>query len=128
MSSDQYKYVGASDARLTYGMTALGRLIDNVFCVQMDEFEHQLSHGWHKMNDREWVAMPPVNWGHPLPENGVIGTWNWCGGCRCVSFVFACCGWSSCGGHKPCEKCEGYQDWLAKQPVPDVLACPVVVA
>jgi hypothetical protein len=52
MSLPQYKYTGA-DRRLI-GHTALGQQRLGGFCVQVDEFTHMWSHGWHTTDQNDW--------------------------------------------------------------------------
>lgn len=51
---NNYKYIGASVPGLYWGMTALGRQVNGSFSVQMDDFIHQWSHGWHAVNVEDW--------------------------------------------------------------------------
>jgi hypothetical protein len=36
------------------GKTALGRFWDGIFVVQVDEFDHMWSHGWHETPVADW--------------------------------------------------------------------------
>jgi len=49
-----YRYIGACVPGLTWGMTAIGRMINGSFCVQMDDWVHQWSHGWHEVDKTQW--------------------------------------------------------------------------
>ena len=42
----RYKYIGITE--FLVGETALGRLCDGVFMVQVDRLAHAWSHGWHE--------------------------------------------------------------------------------
>ena len=59
----KYIYVGPANAMLPYGTTALGRLINGVFHVQVDEFENPWSHGWHKSGKEHWCERVEPNEG-----------------------------------------------------------------
>ena len=39
------------------GHTALGVHEDGVFKVQMDDFDHPMSHGWHEAPEGDWVLL-----------------------------------------------------------------------
>lgn len=47
-----YRYIGDDD--FLKGHTALGRVIDGVFKVQVDNFIHLWSHGWHETPGGDW--------------------------------------------------------------------------
>lgn len=50
----QYKYVG--DNQFLVGHTALGRTVDGVFKVQVDNILHLWSHGWHEQPQEDWIV------------------------------------------------------------------------
>ena len=56
----QYRYIGADD--FLTGETALGKIIDDKFQVQVDRFEHPWSHFWHETPEAEWEQLPDVDW------------------------------------------------------------------
>lgn len=51
----QYEYIGA-DPRLA-GHTALGRTVDGVFKVQLDNINHPWAYGWHETPIVDWKLL-----------------------------------------------------------------------
>jgi len=49
---NHYRYIGDDD--FLVGKTALGRMIDGVFKVQVDRFDHPWSHYWHESPEEQW--------------------------------------------------------------------------
>jgi hypothetical protein len=52
----QFRYIG-SDPSLV-GETAIGQMVDGVFKVQVDRFDHPWSHFWHETPKGDWVVIP----------------------------------------------------------------------
>lgn len=49
---NRYRYAGDND--FLKGHTALGQVVDGVFKVQVDNFIHLWSHGWHETDAADW--------------------------------------------------------------------------
>ena len=56
----RYSYTGKEDFLLNE--TALGRIVDGKFKVQVDRFDHEYSHGWWEQKEEDWTPMDPVDW------------------------------------------------------------------
>jgi len=54
-----YRYTGTT--RLLVNATALGQMIDSVFKVQVDNFIHPWSHGWHATLREDWCEIEESN-------------------------------------------------------------------
>jgi hypothetical protein len=50
-----YRYIGTDD--MLVGHTALGQTRDGRFLVQVDNFIHLWSHGWHETPRADWTEM-----------------------------------------------------------------------
>lgn len=61
-----YEYIG--DNILLILATALGQEDDGVFKVQVDEFQHPWSHGWHETPREDWCEMPGEDWSDEREE------------------------------------------------------------
>lgn len=52
VNMQRYKYVGTETHLIQH--TALGQVRDGVFKVQVDNFVHPWSHGWHETPRTDW--------------------------------------------------------------------------
>jgi hypothetical protein len=51
----RYRYVGSDSALI--GETSLGQVIDDVFKVQADRFDHPWSHFWWTTPINQWIEI-----------------------------------------------------------------------